>query len=299
MIKTKEEIFAALDANIPKSAVSTRQGGGTKALSYLEGWFVIDRMNKIFGPDAWSYDVTELRCVHKGELDGKYGAIFSASYSATVALFVQFPDGIQAKRITDVGFGNGTDKTDPGKPHELATKEAVTDALKRCAKSLGMSLGLALYDKKQENVGDEDPKNAMFTVPAGKKLDKPFVTGMLEALERAEQKDSSSPYMGLRGIVDAPKPAPTQTVSEPISRSGPGSSNGLGAQATSQGTPFDREALNKRITAMSKVVIAKRLKTLEELKADMKSKYGADSTAGLDDAEAKDLLTNLEAMANG
>lgn len=264
-MKTKEQILSDLDANIPAKAVSSRQGGGTKALSYLEGWYVIDRMNKIFGPDAWSYDATELRCVHQGELDGKYGKIFSASYSATVALFVQFPDGTQAKRITDVGFGNGTDKTDPGKPHELATKEAVTDALKRCAKSLGMSLGLALYDKKQENVGDEEPAPKV--------------------------------------AAQAPKPAPMQTVAQkpdPLDTIKATQELNEKLQIMGVGYPDrQRETINKRITAMSKVVIAKRLKTLEELKADMKSKYGADSTAGLDDAEAKDLLTSLEAMANG
>lgn len=253
MSKTKEQILADLDANIPKSAVSSRQGGGTKALSYLEGWYVIDRLNKVFGPDAWSYDVTELRCVHEGKIAGKYGeSFFSVSYSATVALFVMFPDASQAKRITDVGFGNGTDKTDPGKPHELATKEAVTDALKRCAKSLGMSLGLALYDKSQEHVEDEKPAP--------------------------------------KAAAQAPKAAPTQTVAERNAAT-------MSAIAAADGQV--RESINKRITAMSKVVIAKRLKTLDELKADMKAKYGADSTAGLDDAEAKELLANLEAMANG
>jgi recombination DNA repair RAD52 pathway protein len=34
-------------------------------------------------------------------------------------------------------------------------KEAVTDGIKRCAKNLGMSMGLALYDKTQENVDEE------------------------------------------------------------------------------------------------------------------------------------------------
>lgn len=283
MNKTKEQIIADLDAKIPKDAVSSRQGGGTKALLYLEGWYVIDRMNKIFGPDAWSYDVTELRCVHQGELAGKYGTIHSASYSATVALFVQFPDATQAKRITDVGFGNGTDKTDPGKPHELATKEAVTDALKRCAKSLGMSLGLALYDKSQENVGDE-PKGGVKS-------------------EAAIRYDIEQ-----RAVAQAAKPAPTQTVAPKTNR--PAVSDTVKSAVTAklidtliEGAAddyvFKREALNKRITAMSKVVIAKRLKTLDELKADMKAKYGADNTAGLDDAEAKDLLANLEKMANG
>ena len=58
---------------------------------------------------------------------------------------------------------------------------------------------------------------------------------------------------------------------------------------------------------MSNVILAKagakgtpeRQAKLDSLKADMKSKYGADSTAGLDDAEAKELLATLEGLANG
>lgn len=60
----------------------------------------------------------------------------------------------------------------------------------------------------------------------------------------------------------------------------------------------NRESLNKRITAISKVVIAKRLKTLDELKADMKSQYGVDSTQALSDTQAKELFAKLQGAAN-
>jgi len=153
MSKTIDQINQELSSKIPRDVIEQRDGGGRK-LSYLPGWYVIDRLNAIFGADGWSYDTTELRCVHSGEITTRSGTTNSASYTATVALYVQFPGTESAKRITDVGFGNGTDKGDPGKPHELATKEAVTDGIKRCAKSLGNSLGLALYDKSQENVED-------------------------------------------------------------------------------------------------------------------------------------------------
>jgi hypothetical protein len=254
MSKTKEEILKALDADTPRDVIEQREGGGAKKLSYLPGWHVINELNKIFGPDAWSYDVTELRCVHSGEFPGKYGAIQSASYVATVSLYVQFPGSEQAKRITDVGFGNGTDKTDPGKPHELATKEAVTDAIKRCAKSLGMFLGLSLYTKSDEYIEDA-PKAAAL----------------------------------------APKPTPMQTVAPALATM---VTMRPGEAPVSESVVFNREALNKRITAMSKVVIAKRLKTLEELKADMRSMYKVDKTAELSDLEAKSFLTLLENQAN-
>lgn len=132
--------------------------------------------------------------------------------------------------------------------------------------------------KKQENVGDEEPSP---------KATKPFAT-LAEDLSAVRQ---------------APKLAPTQTIAPTNSITIPKGEGGVYTVTTVIDTaiqkPSDRDALNKRITAMSKVVIAKRLKTLEELKADMKSKYGADSTAGLDDAEAKELLTVLEGLANG
>lgn len=265
-MKTKEQILSELDADIPRNVIEQRDGGGAKKLSYLPGWHVINELNKIFGPDAWSYDVTELRCVHSGELQGKYGPVQSASYSATVALYVQFPGNEQAKRITDVGFGNGTDKADPGKPHELATKEAVTDAIKRCAKSLGMFLGLSLYTKSDEYIEDAPKATAL-----------------------------------------APKPAPTQTVAPKTVQQELEQQMKFNAATKAETvTGFSRESINKRITAMSNVILAKagpvgsepRKAKLTELKADMKSKYGADSTAGLDDTEAKELLTNLEQLAN-
>jgi len=236
MVKTLDRVAKQLDEGIPRAAVATRQGGGPKALSYLEGWYVINRLNEVFGAEGWSYDVTDLKCVHAGEIPGKYGSVQSASYTATVALFVQFPGADGAKRITDVGFGNGTDKTDPGKPHELATKEAVTDALKRSAKSLGMSMGLALYDKTQENVEDT-----------------------------AEQ------------------PAPSAVVQPKAEEKTP-------APAT------NNDALVKLIIANAKVVVAKNRKSMDEIKADIKSKYGVDKVAELSHNQAMELLETLKGL---
>jgi recombination DNA repair RAD52 pathway protein len=56
-------------------------------------------------------------------------------------------------RVVDRGHGHGIDRY-VGAAVESAEKEAATDALKRCAKSLGMRLGLALYDKAQEHVAE-------------------------------------------------------------------------------------------------------------------------------------------------
>jgi DNA recombination protein Rad52 len=157
------EIRKALDAKIPGNAVAEREGGGGRTLSYLEGWYVIDRLNKVLGQGNWGYDMTYERLFDTSS-DGK----FEAAYIAKVSLWARFPN--QASRyenttFEDVGYGDGKDRN-RGKAHESAIKEAVTDGIKRCAKNLGMSMGLALYDKKQENVDDADTQGASAAAPA-------------------------------------------------------------------------------------------------------------------------------------
>lgn len=140
-----------LDENIPANAVSTRTGGAGKTLSYLETWYVIDRLNEVLGQGNWEYGAVALNKVFEGILKDKYdNDVCNVSYTAMVNLVATI-DGRRAV-FCDVGYGDGSDKNNPGKAHELATKEAVSDGLKRCAKNLGRSMGLALYDKTQEYV---------------------------------------------------------------------------------------------------------------------------------------------------
>lgn len=147
------EIKKLLDAKIPREAVSQREAGNGVKLDYLSSYYVIARLNEVLGQGNWGYTINELKLVYQGEVEGKYGSVFSAHYLAQVALYATIDK--RTVHFSEVGYGDGTDKKSPGKPHELAAKEAVTDAVKRCAKNLGMSLGLALYDKTQEYVENE------------------------------------------------------------------------------------------------------------------------------------------------
>lgn len=162
-MRTLEQIRSDLDSNIPRDVISEREGSNGQKLSYLAGWYVIDRMNQVFGAGNWASEVTNLSRTFEGALDQRRGnstyQVNYVSYVATVRLSVKFPDG-SVVAFVDVGFGDGQDRSNPGKAHELAVKEAVTDGVKRCAKSLGRSMGLALYDKSQEFISDApvDPK---------------------------------------------------------------------------------------------------------------------------------------------
>jgi hypothetical protein len=147
-----------LNADMPARAVKTRKGrGGPGAaeLSYVDGFYVFDRMNEILGPLGWTYTVRRLEVCTSGTDDKNRATV---TYLAEVELWV----GDATGRISDVGFGHGQDR-DAGQAHEKAGKEAVTDAVKRCCRKLGRSMGLALYDKDQEFVSDgpePEPENA-------------------------------------------------------------------------------------------------------------------------------------------
>lgn len=171
-LAAKQSILAELDSPIPRDVVSLRDAGRGMKLSYLEGWYVIDRLNKVLGIGNWAYH-SEVNKVYEGTTENKSGTSFAASYIARVRLVVKIGD--TTTEFSDYGYGDGSDRGHPGKAHELAVKEAVTDAIKRCAKNLGMSMGLALYDKTQENVkeAEEETRFSRDEVASSKIATKP------------------------------------------------------------------------------------------------------------------------------
>lgn len=143
----KDELQGALSAQVVKQ----RSQSG-RQLSYIEGWWVIRELNRIFGFDAWQQDLVEIRAV--SEKSRKIGRDqrdgWGVSYIARIRLTVL---GISRE---GVGAGHGID-ADLGLAHESAIKEAATDALKRAAMTFGNPFGLALYDKDQRSVEDTPP----------------------------------------------------------------------------------------------------------------------------------------------
>lgn len=143
-----DDMRRLLNERFPRGAISTRKQGG-KELSYAEGHYVIRKLNEIFGNARWSYRCTTREAFREQLDDGDKGKRWHVSYSSSCEL--RAGDAV----IVDVGHGHGIDR-DCGLAIESAEKEAATDSLKRCAKSLGDALGLALYSKGQEHVADEE-----------------------------------------------------------------------------------------------------------------------------------------------
>lgn len=198
MPKTIEDVQKELDANIPESVISTREGGGGKKLDYLETWYVIDRMNQIFGALNWSKETALMQQV---PVDGK------VTYVAKVRVIVNLGNGQVALRD---GTGYGNDKGNFN-PHELATKEAESDAFKRAAMQFGRSLGLALYDKSREFVGEQETtKEIQKEIPKSQKpatantsSNKQFDTKALRSLiKTAAEVLNSQEKLDFAGFID-------------------------------------------------------------------------------------------------
>lgn len=129
-------------------------------LAYLPAHFVINQANEIFGFGMWSTEIEHLQMLDSAEYEKppynageKPKVMFAVSYLCRLKLIVKA--GTAENVYSDVGFGSGVANASPvGKQsaYELATKEAVTDALKRCLRYYGNQFGLSLYDKAEDPV---------------------------------------------------------------------------------------------------------------------------------------------------
>ena len=139
----------ALRREIDSRKIRTRQVNG-RELSYIEGWHAIAEANRIFGPDGWSRETIETRCVLSRETRGSFLAIYAAKVRITV-----FANGRTVVREGHgTGEGNGTSAAET---HDIALKAAETDATKRALATFGKPFGLSLYlvDRGRTSGGNE------------------------------------------------------------------------------------------------------------------------------------------------
>jgi DNA recombination protein Rad52 len=140
-----DETTRALEAPLDPKHVKKPSGSFGPKGDYLEGWHVINELNRVFGFGGWSYTIDLTRDALAEGKDSKSQPQWQAAYTCVCTLTVG-----QVTR-QDVGFGSGFAKM-IGDAVEGATKEAATDALKRAARTFGNVFGLALYDKSRANV---------------------------------------------------------------------------------------------------------------------------------------------------
>ncbi len=142
----------ALGGKLRAAHVRTRVEDGFE-LSYIEGWFTIAEANRIFGFDGWSRETVYIHCVWEGSCGGRP----ACNYIARVRISVG--TGEHGIIREGSGFGGGSGDT-PGEAHEMALKEAETDAMKRALVTFGNRFGLSLYDPEQKGVTRPSARSA-------------------------------------------------------------------------------------------------------------------------------------------
>ncbi|EPZ33873.1 hypothetical protein ROZALSC1DRAFT_28620 [Rozella allomycis CSF55] len=160
-----------LDLPLSKEHVSFKNAPGGNNVGYIEGWRSIKLANDIFGFNGWSSSILDLTVDFIDEKEGK----FSVGVSCLVRIFLK--DG---SFHDDIGYGNAENMRSKGLAIEKAKKEACTDAVKRCLRNFGQSLGNCLYDKSyasmikrpQNNKGSTEE---MFTSADNAKIKRPKI----------------------------------------------------------------------------------------------------------------------------
>lgn len=147
MTATMQEALAKpLDA----ARVKSRPNGRGGQLSYLETHDAIRAANDIFGFGEWGHEIVELRQIPATPIakDGKPGVC--VGYVCTIRLTVR-----DCVPTSGIGYGDAIEYQASAAvtAHELAAKEAESDALKRALKNFGDQFGLALYDKDAARAG--------------------------------------------------------------------------------------------------------------------------------------------------
>jgi DNA repair and recombination protein RAD52 len=111
----------------------------------LEGFDVIETVNRIFGYGNWDYNIAKLEQVSQ-EVNQNQNIVIC--YKAIIKVIVHDHQHTRSVSREDVGFGTGIAKT-LADAHESGAKEAVTDAIKRSFRSFGNQFGNSLYDKSR------------------------------------------------------------------------------------------------------------------------------------------------------
>lgn len=167
------ETVAILASPLDMSVTKQREGFNKKILNYLDGKYVIQTLNRIFGYGNWGYEATTITDM---ALDPE--VLIPMAVTANVSLWVRFPNG-QTASFSDTGFGENVkpsywdnekkvrvykDRTWAG--YEMARKGAVTDALKRAAANLGDQFGLSLKGSDGDGVATSEGSSTPRTTSA-------------------------------------------------------------------------------------------------------------------------------------
>lgn len=118
--------------------------------SHVEAYEISAHLTRIFGFCNWEKVILELECIRsdpvpdpkKSDRIGWY-----VTYRCQMRLRLKDGEGNVIWENDDVACGEAQNQPSHGDAHDQASKTAVSQAEKRCAKDLGDQMGLSLYRK--------------------------------------------------------------------------------------------------------------------------------------------------------
>ena len=154
---SKEQI-EVLNSQLDSSRIKTRDKSGI-SLQYLETYDVINEANRIFNY-MWNYTITRLEEVSR-ETNQNSNHVITFSAIVKIKIFDTNANYIERE---DTGVGVGTART-IGDAIDNSSKSAVSDSLKRCFRTMGVTFGNNLYSKtpnenqQNQNYNQRPPQN--------------------------------------------------------------------------------------------------------------------------------------------
>ena len=131
---------------IRSNRVLTAQGQ-----SHIPAYDVVAHLSRLFGFEGWDKEVLSIELVgersHQSTKDGKPRTGWWVTYRCLMRLTIFDRHGRVVKVIEDGATGSSENQPSYGDAHDLAYKNAISYAIKRCAKDLGDQFGLSLYNR--------------------------------------------------------------------------------------------------------------------------------------------------------
>ncbi len=118
-----EETRKLIQIATPREFIRQRAGRGNKTFTYVEGGYVIARLNQIFSPVGWDFEIVDERIEQK---------------EVVVRGKLTIKDHKNGYEISKTQYG--TKERYAGVPLGDTLKAAATDCLKKCASLFGIAL---------------------------------------------------------------------------------------------------------------------------------------------------------------
>jgi len=123
--------------------------------SHVAAFDVIAHLTRIFGFGGWDDEILSLDLVHERIVEQPVDEKTKkqapprcwVTYRCLMRLTIKDREGNVVARFEDAATGSSQNMPGVGDAHDFAVKNAISYAIKRCAKNLGDQFGLSLYNK--------------------------------------------------------------------------------------------------------------------------------------------------------